>query len=62
LQDANLASAVVIRPNSSNTIRYLQLSLVTMMPGIPRPLNVSLDWFANSSSVCLARFIMITIV
>jgi U3 small nucleolar RNA-associated protein 10 len=44
-----LAKAVVLKPSSNNTIRHLQTSIVAMIPGIPRPMNVPLDWLASSS-------------
>lgn len=37
---------LVLKPSSKNTTYWLQTSLLALMPIIPRPVNVQLDWLA----------------
>ncbi|PIL25975.1 hypothetical protein GSI_11729 [Ganoderma sinense ZZ0214-1] len=47
LDDASVGSAVVLKPSSQNTLRRLQVSVLSVLPNFPRPSGVSLDWLAE---------------
>ncbi|PCH43122.1 hypothetical protein WOLCODRAFT_121527 [Wolfiporia cocos MD-104 SS10] len=50
LDDMNLASSVALRPNSQHTTHRLQISILSIVPSIPRPAGAALNWFAAPPS------------
>ncbi|KAF7326662.1 U3 small nucleolar RNA-associated protein 10 [Mycena venus] len=50
LDDAYLGKMVVHKLTSKNTTYWLQVSILTLVPAIPRPTGV-LDWFVDESTV-----------
>ncbi|KAH9943771.1 hypothetical protein B0H21DRAFT_877669 [Amylocystis lapponica] len=46
LHDLSLGTVVVLKPNSQQTKHRLQVSILTMIPTIPRPSGRVLDWLA----------------
>jgi U3 small nucleolar RNA-associated protein 10 len=50
LSDDALGLATVLKPNSSNTRDKLHASLLVLIPLIPRPRGITLDWIAQGSS------------
>lgn len=53
LNDLSVATAVVLKPNSHTTLQRLQVSLLAMMPVIPRPPGATLDWVTAPSEAPL---------
>ncbi|EMD35136.1 hypothetical protein CERSUDRAFT_107124 [Gelatoporia subvermispora B] len=49
LHDTSLGTAVVLKPNSRFTMHRLQVSILVMLPNIPRPSATNLDWLAPAS-------------
>ncbi|KAI0790983.1 hypothetical protein C8Q75DRAFT_805854 [Abortiporus biennis] len=44
LNDSSLRHAIYHKPSSRNTVQRIQASLLVMLPTIPRPTGVSLNW------------------
>ncbi|KAF7307826.1 U3 small nucleolar RNA-associated protein 10 [Mycena kentingensis (nom. inval.)] len=49
LSRANLHRLVVHKATSQSTTNWLQISLLSLIPTIPRPSGVILDWFVDSA-------------
>jgi len=43
----------VLKPSSKNITRRLQISIVALVPAIPRPTGIALDWLTDLPSVCI---------
>ncbi|KAJ6554556.1 armadillo-type protein [Mycena capillaripes] len=50
LDDFHLGKMVVHKLTSKNTTHWLQVSILTLMPAIPRPAGLVLDWFMDDSA------------
>ncbi|KAJ7146113.1 hypothetical protein C8R44DRAFT_600928 [Mycena epipterygia] len=53
LNDSSLGKMVVHKLNSKNTTHWLQVSILALVPTIPRPTGVILDWFADDSALLM---------
>ncbi|KZT68072.1 hypothetical protein DAEQUDRAFT_348588 [Daedalea quercina L-15889] len=49
LHDMSVVTAIVLKPSSQSTLQRLQVSVLAMMPVIPRPTGVTLDWLTTPS-------------
>ncbi|CDO68790.1 hypothetical protein BN946_scf184989.g56 [Trametes cinnabarina] len=47
LNDTSVGSAVVLKPSSHNTLHRLQVALLSVLPSIPRPAGVRLNWVSQ---------------
>ncbi|KAJ7178741.1 armadillo-type protein [Mycena crocata] len=50
LNESNVAKMVVHKVTSKNTTHWLQVSILAMVPLIPRPPSLVLDWFTDDST------------
>ncbi|OSD00001.1 hypothetical protein PYCCODRAFT_1479448 [Trametes coccinea BRFM310] len=54
LNDMSVGSAVVLKPSSHNTLHRLQVALLSVLPSIPRPAGMRLNWVMRHSGKALA--------
>lgn len=45
-----LSEAIVLKPSSRSTLTKAQLSICLLLPSIPRPVNVEIDWFLHDEA------------
>ncbi|KAJ6630100.1 hypothetical protein B0H10DRAFT_1984968 [Mycena sp. CBHHK59/15] len=50
LNDASLGKTIVHKLTSKNTTHWLQVSILSLVPSIPRPTGLILDWFTDPST------------
>ncbi|KAI9060150.1 hypothetical protein FKP32DRAFT_1760434 [Trametes sanguinea] len=53
LNDMSVGSAVVLKPSSHNTLHRLQVALLSVLPSIPRPSGMRLNWVARHTGKAL---------
>jgi U3 small nucleolar RNA-associated protein 10 len=56
LNDTNLGNNVVLKPQSRNTLHWLQTSLLCMIPTIPRPSGATLNFTDSLCQVIIFSF------
>lgn len=49
MNDLSVATVVVLKPNSQTTLHRLQVSILAMIPVVPRPSGATLDWVTAAS-------------
>lgn len=59
MDDKSLGLKVVQKPAARKTTYWLRTSILSLLPSIPRPNGIVLDWFADPSSVRICLSILV---
>ncbi|OBZ74951.1 U3 small nucleolar RNA-associated protein 10 [Grifola frondosa] len=51
LDDISVGTVVVLKPSSRNTLHRLQVTILAMLPTIPRPVGVTLEWLGDTHMI-----------
>ena len=52
IDDNALGRVIVVKPSNKNTSHWLQVSILALVPTIPRPQGLTINWMADDPSVC----------
>jgi U3 small nucleolar RNA-associated protein 10 len=52
VDDKTLGKIIVVKPSSKNTSHWLQISLLALVPSMPRPQGLTINWMTDNTSVC----------
>ena len=51
IDDSTLGRTIVVKPSSKNTSHRLQVSILALVPTIPRPQGLTINWMTDDPSV-----------
>jgi U3 small nucleolar RNA-associated protein 10 len=51
IDDKTLGRTIVVKPSSKITLHWLQISLLALVPSIPRPQGLTINWMTDDISV-----------
>lgn len=60
ISDDNLGMVVAAKPNSPNTLHRLQVAILALLPVIPLPVDIDINWLGETRQVIYSYLLIVT--